>query len=109
VTLRWPHGTAKRAAETLASALAAAGSERSYSAELHRLKGELLAQTSGGCNNEAKKLFPVEAELAKRQVVAALDNRAQAKLRRWLAYWRSFRFSDCRQPATAQQPGYLTA
>lgn len=63
--------------------LAEARGERYYIAELHRLKGELLAQLSEGCKSEARKSFRTAVELAKGQGAAALESRAKASLERW--------------------------
>jgi DNA-binding winged helix-turn-helix (wHTH) protein/predicted ATPase len=63
-------------------ALADAGGERYYIAELHRLKGELLAQLSDSCKNQARKSIRTAVELAKQQGAKALESRAKASLER---------------------------
>jgi DNA-binding winged helix-turn-helix (wHTH) protein/predicted ATPase len=64
-------------------ALADAGGERFYSAELHRLKGELLASASDGCHPAATEAFRTAIELAKQQGATALERRAKASLQCW--------------------------
>jgi DNA-binding winged helix-turn-helix (wHTH) protein/predicted ATPase len=63
-------------------ALADAGGERFYSAELHRLKGELLALSSDD-RNDAEKSFRDAIALARKQGAKALETRAKASLQRW--------------------------
>lgn len=64
-------------------ALADAGGERFYCAELHRLKGELLARASDGCRQPAEQAFRTAIELAKQQGAAVLERRAKASLQCW--------------------------
>ena len=64
-------------------ALADAGGERFYGAELHRLKGELLARTSNGCDPAAKEEFRLAIAIARQQAAAALERRAKISLRHW--------------------------
>lgn len=64
-------------------ALAEAGGERFYGAELHRLKGELLACASDGCDPAAGKAFRAAIELAKEQGANTLEHRAKTSLQRW--------------------------
>ncbi len=59
------------------------GGERFFSAELHRLKGELLARLNGGCNRDARKSFRTAIEIARRQGAKALECRGTASLQRW--------------------------
>ena len=64
-------------------ALADAGGERFYSAELHRLRGELCARSSDDRKRQAEKSFRTAIELARKQGAAALESRAKASLCRW--------------------------
>ncbi|HTV26702.1 MAG TPA: AAA family ATPase [Xanthobacteraceae bacterium] len=64
-------------------ALSEGGGERFYSAELHRLKGELLASTMGDCRLEAKRSFGTAIEIARKQGAASLEAKASASLDRW--------------------------
>lgn len=64
-------------------ALAETGGERFYAPELHRLKGELLAGASDGCDPAAGKAFRAAIELAKQQGACALEHSAKASLQRW--------------------------
>jgi len=64
-------------------ALADAGGERFYSAELYRLKGELLARTPDGCSDAVKKAFHAAIALARQQGATALKHKAKAGMRRW--------------------------
>jgi DNA-binding winged helix-turn-helix (wHTH) protein/predicted ATPase len=65
-------------------ALAEAGGERFYSAELHRLHGELLARPPYGQKRKAEMSFRVAIEIAKQQGAAALEYKANASTRYWL-------------------------
>ena len=64
-------------------ALADAGGESFYGAELHRLKGELLALSPDGGNEAAEKSFREAITLARKQGAKALESRAKASLQRW--------------------------
>ncbi len=64
-------------------ALADSGGERFYCAELHRLKGELIALSSDGCNVTAEKSFRAAIVLARKQGAKRLEYRARASLQRW--------------------------
>ena len=57
-------------------ALADATGERFYSAELHRLHGELLAQTTIGECKEAEAAFSTAITIAKQQGALLLKRRA---------------------------------
>jgi hypothetical protein len=61
---------------------AAANGERFYSAEFHRLHGELLAQTSIG-QKEAEAAFRTAIKIAKQQGALSLERRALESLQRW--------------------------
>jgi predicted ATPase len=63
-------------------AAAEATGERFYSAELLRLRGELLARTSEN-RKEAEASFHAAVEVALQQGARALEHRARASLRRW--------------------------
>jgi DNA-binding winged helix-turn-helix (wHTH) protein/predicted ATPase len=63
-------------------AVAEATGERFYSAELHRLRGELLAYRPHLQKREAQASFRVAIELAKGQGATALERRATESLRR---------------------------
>jgi predicted ATPase len=64
-------------------ALAEASGERYYIAELHRLKGELLACTSDRCDPAAGEAFRAAIEFAKQQGAKALQHKAMASFQRW--------------------------
>lgn len=64
-------------------AIAETTGECFYTAELHRLKGELFACASNGCDPAAGKAFRTAIELAKQQGANALEHRAKASLQRW--------------------------
>jgi DNA-binding winged helix-turn-helix (wHTH) protein/predicted ATPase len=76
------HADAMKAAED-GIALAAGGGERFYTAELHRLRGELLARRQDGHIQRAEASFQIAIELARDQGAIALENKAIASLRRW--------------------------
>ena len=76
------HADAMKAAED-GIALAAGGGERFYTAELHRLRGELLARRPNGQIQTAEASFRTAIEVARQQGATALENRATASLRRW--------------------------
>jgi predicted ATPase/DNA-binding winged helix-turn-helix (wHTH) protein len=63
-------------------ATAEATGERFYSAELLRLRGELLARSPAGCK-EAEASFHAAMKVAQQQGAAALEHKAKASLRRW--------------------------
>jgi predicted ATPase len=65
-------------------ALAEGDGERFYSAELHRLHGELLAGPPYGNKRQAEASFRIAIEVAKQQGAAALACKANASTRRWL-------------------------
>jgi len=62
-------------------AMAEATGERFYSAELHRLHGELLAHPSIGQKRKAQASFRAAVKLAKQQGARALERKARASLR----------------------------
>ena len=64
-------------------ALAEATGEHFYSAELHRLRGELLARPPRALQREAHDSFRVAIRLAKRQGAKILEHKASASLHRW--------------------------
>jgi predicted ATPase len=76
------HAEAMQAAQH-GIALAEASGERYYIAELHRLKGELLARASDGCDPAAGEAFRAAIELAKQQGAKALQHKAMASFQRW--------------------------
>jgi predicted ATPase len=57
--------------------------ERFYSAELHRLRGELLAQASIGQCEEAKAEFKRAIKIATQQGAVSLERKARDSLRRY--------------------------
>jgi class 3 adenylate cyclase/predicted ATPase len=63
-------------------ALAAANGERYYSAELHRLHGELLAQTRNGASKKAEAEFRLAIKTAKQQGARLLERKAVESLHR---------------------------
>jgi predicted ATPase len=76
------HADAMKATDN-AIALAAGSGERFYTAELHRLRGELLARRPGGHLQKAEASFRTAIEVARRQGATTLENKAIASLRRW--------------------------
>jgi DNA-binding winged helix-turn-helix (wHTH) protein/predicted ATPase len=76
------HADAMKATEN-GIALAAGGGERFYTAELHRLRGELLARRPGGHLQKAEASFRTAIEVARQQGATTLENKAIASLRRW--------------------------
>lgn len=76
------HADAMKAAED-GIALTAGGGERFYAAELHRLRGELLARRPDGHIQKAEASFRTAIQLARQQGAMALANKAIASLRRW--------------------------
>jgi adenylate cyclase len=76
------HADAIKAAEQ-GLALMEGGGERYYGAELHRLKGELLARPPYGQKREAQASFRAAITIAKAQGAAILQRRAEDSLRRW--------------------------
>ena len=76
------HADAMKAAED-GIALADSGGERFYTAELHRLRGELLVRPPHGQIQKAEASFRTAIEVARQQGAMALENKAIASLRRW--------------------------
>jgi predicted ATPase len=76
------HVDAMKAAED-GIALAETGGERYYSAELYRLRGELLARPPHRQRRKAEASFRAAIKIAKQQGAAALEHRANASMRRW--------------------------
>jgi adenylate cyclase len=76
------HADAMKAVED-GIALAETGGERYYSAELHRLRGELLARPPHRQRRRAEASFRAAIKLAKQQGAAALEHRANASMCRW--------------------------
>jgi predicted ATPase len=64
-------------------ALAETSGERFYSAELHRLRGELLARAPHGWKRKAEASFRAAIKVAKQQGATALERKANESLRRW--------------------------
>jgi DNA-binding winged helix-turn-helix (wHTH) protein/predicted ATPase len=64
-------------------AVAEATGERFYSAELHRLRGELLARAPQAEMREARASFRAAIKIAKRQGARTLERKANESLRRW--------------------------
>jgi adenylate cyclase len=64
-------------------AVAEATGERFYSAELHRLQGEVWARPPHGHKLKAEASFRTAIDLATQQGATALARRAKASLRRW--------------------------
>ena len=64
-------------------ALVEASGERYYSAELHRLHGELLARPPRGEYRKAEASFRAAIKVAEQQGAAALQKKAIESLRRW--------------------------
>jgi DNA-binding winged helix-turn-helix (wHTH) protein/predicted ATPase len=64
-------------------ALAEASGERYYDAELHRLRGELLARPPFGQKRKAEASFRAAIKVAKQQGSRALEHKANDSLRRW--------------------------
>ena len=63
--------------------LAEENGERYYRAELHRLRGELLAHSPHNKPSEAAAAFQIAVTTAKEQGAAGLGRKAMASLRRW--------------------------
>ena len=78
------HAEAMRAVQE-GIALAEAHGERYYDAELHRLRGELLARSPSGRKQQAEASFRVAIEIAKEQGARTLERKANDSLRRWSA------------------------
>jgi adenylate cyclase len=76
------HAEAMKAVED-GLALAEATGERFYSAELHRLHGELLARPPHGQKRKAEASFRAAIKVAKQQGATALEHKAIESLRRW--------------------------
>lgn len=66
-----------------ALALAEETGERSYEAELHRLKAERLAMRGGESHVEAEACFSLALEIARRQGARSLELRASVSLARF--------------------------
>jgi hypothetical protein len=77
------HTEALDVAET-GLALADATGDVSYSAELHRLRGEALARQPQE-RHKAQSEFRIAIRLARRQGAAALEQRAKTSSRYWSA------------------------
>jgi DNA-binding winged helix-turn-helix (wHTH) protein/predicted ATPase len=67
-------------------AMADATGEHFYSAELHRLQGELLARLPQGQRGKAEAAFRVAIEIAKEQGARTLEHKANESVRRWSGY-----------------------
>jgi adenylate cyclase len=63
--------------------LADATGERFFSAELHRLRGELLARRAHARKGEAERAFVAAIELAKAQGAKTLERKANDSLLRY--------------------------
>jgi predicted ATPase len=66
-----------------AIALAEVSGERYYTAELHRLHGELLVRPPHAQKRRAEASFRTAIRVAKEQGAAALQRRANESLHRW--------------------------
>ena len=79
-------GRAEEALDALSEPLATLGetSDRSYEAELYRLKGELMLMRSASNANEAERLFHAAIETARHQKAKSLELRATMSLSRLL-------------------------
>jgi predicted ATPase len=64
-------------------ATAEATEEHFYTAELHRLHGELLARSPHGQKRGAEASFRAAIKLAKRQGAKTLQHKANKSLRQW--------------------------
>ena len=64
-------------------AMADATGEHFYSAELHRLHGELLAHPTHGQRRKAEAAFRTAVKIAKEQGARTLEHKANESLRRW--------------------------
>jgi DNA-binding winged helix-turn-helix (wHTH) protein/predicted ATPase len=64
-------------------AMAEATGEHFYSAELHRLRGELLARPPHGQKRMAEAAFQTAIKIAKKQGAMTLEHKANASLHRW--------------------------
>jgi hypothetical protein len=76
------HAEAMKAVED-GLAVAEATGERFYSAELHRLHGELLARPPHGQKRKAEASFRAAIKVAKQQGARTLEYKAVESLRRW--------------------------
>lgn len=76
------HAEAMKAVEE-GLAIAEATGECFYSAELHRLRGELWARPPYGEKRKAAASFRAAIKLAKQQGATALEHKANESLRRW--------------------------
>jgi predicted ATPase len=59
--------------------------ERFYTAELHRLHGELLARPPHEERRKAEAAFRIAIKIAKEQGARTLEHKANESLRRWSA------------------------
>jgi hypothetical protein len=66
-------------------AFAEGNGDRFYCAELHRLRGELLAHPSMARRQAAKASFHTAIRIAQEQGACALERRAQQSLAAWTA------------------------
>jgi predicted ATPase len=82
---RGDHAAAMQAIDE-GMALMAADGERYYAAELHRLRGELLAAPPYGDSANAETSFRTAIEIATRQGAATLIRRAEASLAKVLPH-----------------------
>ncbi len=57
--------------------------ERFYGAELHRMRGELLARSPHGQKHEVEAAFRTAIKIASEQGAMALEHKANESLRRW--------------------------
>jgi DNA-binding winged helix-turn-helix (wHTH) protein/predicted ATPase len=64
-------------------ALSEDGGERYFLAELHRLRGELLARASHHQTDETEVAFRAAIRIAREQGARTLERKAEASLRRW--------------------------
>ena len=76
------HVEAMKAAEE-GLAMADATGEHFYSAELHRLRGELLARSPHEERRKAEAAFRIAIKIAKEQGARTLEHKANESLRRW--------------------------
>jgi predicted ATPase len=76
------HADAMKAVED-GIALAGTSRERYYNAELHRLRGELLARPPRDDPRKAEAAFRTAIEIARQQGATRFEQKAMASLRRW--------------------------
>jgi predicted ATPase len=79
-------GNHSQAMDAVEDAIATATStgERFYIAELYRLHGELLAQTSTGSPEKAAESFRMAIQIARQQGAHLLERKADQSLCRWV-------------------------